>query len=113
MLDQRAHSTEGGLEGREPIGRLFGNVEEDLGAIDDSLPLCWQIPAVRELARWKALNPLTSIRSRVTPAGPGIRQTSFWEHGSVGVGSWVVGREIGRRKGDTATTPADTQIDKT
>ena len=27
MLDQRADSTEGGLEGREPIGALFGNIE--------------------------------------------------------------------------------------
>jgi len=109
MLDERAHTTEGGLEGREPIGGLFRNVEEDLGAIDDSLPLCWEIPTVRELARWKALNPLTSIRSGVTPTGPGIRQTSFLKHGFVGVGSWVVGREIGGRrlqcKGDTATIP--------
>ena len=49
MLNERAHSTEGGLEGREPIGGLFGDIEEDLGAIDDSLPLCWQIQTVREL----------------------------------------------------------------
>jgi len=59
---------------------------------------------------------LTSIRSGVTPTGPGIRQTSFLEHVFVGVVSWVVGREIGRCrlqcKGDTATIPTDTQINK-
>ena len=50
MLDERAHSTEGGLEGREPIGGLIRNIEEDLGAIGDSLPLCWETRRVRELA---------------------------------------------------------------
>ena len=40
MLDERVHSAEGGLEGREPIGRLFRNIEEDLCAIHDSLLLC-------------------------------------------------------------------------
>jgi len=40
MLDERVHSTEGGLEGREPIGGLLRNIEEDLRGIDDSLPLC-------------------------------------------------------------------------
>ena len=60
MLDERAHSTEGGLKGREPIGGLFGNIEEDLRAIGDSLSLCWEIKtAVRELTLRKALNPLT------------------------------------------------------
>jgi hypothetical protein len=49
MLDERVHSTEGGLEGREPIGGLFCNIEEDLRAIGDSLPLCWEIQTVREL----------------------------------------------------------------
>ena len=49
MLDERIHSTEGGLQGREPISRLFCNVEEDLHAIGDSLPLCWQIQTVKEL----------------------------------------------------------------
>jgi len=50
MFDERAHSTEGGFEGREPIGGLFRNIEEDLGAIGDSLPLCWETRRVRELA---------------------------------------------------------------
>ena len=49
MLDERAHSAEGGLEWREPIGGLFRKIEEDLRAIDDSLPLCWEIRTVREL----------------------------------------------------------------
>ena len=40
MLDERVHSAEGGLEGREPIGRLFRNIEEYLCAIHDSLLLC-------------------------------------------------------------------------
>ena len=30
MLDDCVHPTEGGLEGREPIGRLFRHIEEDL-----------------------------------------------------------------------------------
>ena len=70
MLDERAHSTEGGLEWREPIGGLFRKIKEDLRAVDDSLPLCWEIPTVRELTRWKALNLLTSIRIGVAPIGP-------------------------------------------
>jgi len=40
MLDECVYSTEGGLEGREPIGGLFRDVEEDLCAVDDSLLLC-------------------------------------------------------------------------
>ena len=40
MLDERVHSAEGGLEGREPIGRLFRNIVEDHCAIHDSLLLC-------------------------------------------------------------------------
>ena len=37
MLDERVHPTEGGLEGREPIGGLFRHIEEDLQAIRDPL----------------------------------------------------------------------------
>ena len=37
MFDERVHPAEGGLEGREPIGRLFRNVEENLYAILCSL----------------------------------------------------------------------------
>ena len=50
MLDERIHSTEGRLEGREPIGGLFRDIEEDLCGIDDSLPLCCEIQTVRGLA---------------------------------------------------------------
>ena len=57
MLDERAHSTEDGLEGREPIGGLFRNIEQDLREISDSLPLCCDIQTVIYLTRWKALNP--------------------------------------------------------
>ena len=39
MLNERAHSIEGRLEGREPIGGLFRNFEEDLCAIGYSLSL--------------------------------------------------------------------------
>jgi len=39
MLDECAHPAEGRLKGREPIGRLFCNVEENLRAIRDSLLL--------------------------------------------------------------------------
>ena len=50
MLDECIHSTEGGLEGREPIRGLFRDIEEDLRGIDDSLPLCCEIQTVRGLA---------------------------------------------------------------
>jgi len=40
MFDERVHPTKGGLEGREPIGRLFRDVEEDLCTVNDSLLLC-------------------------------------------------------------------------
>jgi len=91
MLDERAHSTEGGLEGREPIGGLFRNIEENLRGIDNSLPLCCEIRTVKEPTRRKALNSLTLIRISVTPRGPGGCQTSFFEHGFVWNGLWVRG----------------------
>jgi len=50
MLDERVHSTESGLEGREPIGGLFRNVEQDLRGIDNSLPLCCESLTVKESA---------------------------------------------------------------
>jgi len=84
VLDERVHSTEGGLEGREPIGRLFCDVEEDLCAIGDSLPLCWGVQKGKELISQKALNPLTSIQISVTPSSPGIRQTSLLKYGCLG-----------------------------
>jgi len=40
MLNERVYSTEGGFEGRKPIGGLFRDVKEDLCAVDDSLLLC-------------------------------------------------------------------------
>jgi hypothetical protein len=91
MLDERVHSTEGGLEGREPICGLFCNIEEDFRAIGDSLPLCWEIQTVRELASWKALSLLTSILVSVTPGDPGICQTSLLKHGVAGM---VRGKQI-------------------
>ena len=90
MLDEGVHSTEGGLEGREPIGGLFRNIEEDLRAIDDSLPLCCGVQTVKELTRRKALDQLTSIRISAVPSGPGVRQTSFSKHGVVWNDSWWV-----------------------
>ena len=39
MFDERVHPAEGGLEGREPIGGFFRDIEEDLYAIHDSLLL--------------------------------------------------------------------------
>ena len=96
MLDERVHSTEGRLEGREPIGGLFRNVEQDLRGIDNSLPLCYEIRTVKEFARQKALNKLTWIRISVTSRGPRIRQTSFFKHGFVGNGFWMRVLEMGR-----------------
>jgi len=49
MLDERVHSTEGRLEGREPIGGLFRDVEQDLRGIDNSLPLCCEIRTVKRV----------------------------------------------------------------
>ena len=45
MLDDRAHPSEGGLEGREPIGRLFRDIEENICAVHDSLLLRWGFPS--------------------------------------------------------------------
>ena len=39
MLDERVHAAEGGLEGREPIGGLFRDIEEYLYTICNPLPL--------------------------------------------------------------------------
>jgi len=40
MPDERVYPTEGGFEGREPIGGLFRDVEEYLCTVSESLPLC-------------------------------------------------------------------------
>ena len=90
MLDEGAHSPEGGLEGREPIGGLFRNIKKDLRAICDSLPLCCEVQTVKEFTGRKALDQLTSIRISAAPSGPGARQTPFLEHGIVWNGSWYV-----------------------
>jgi len=39
MLDDRAHTAQGGLEGGEPIGGLFRNIDENLYTICNPLPL--------------------------------------------------------------------------
>ena len=89
MLDEGVHSTEGGFEGREPIGGLFRDIKEDLRAIDDSPPLYYyEVQTVRESTRQKALDWLTSIRISVAPSGPGAHQTSFSKHGVVWNASW-------------------------
>ena len=48
MLDEFAHPAEGGLEGREPIGRLFCNVKENLCASQYSLFLDLGVPTSQE-----------------------------------------------------------------
>ena len=40
MLDEGAHSTKGGLEGRTPVGGFFRDVKEYLRALRESLFLC-------------------------------------------------------------------------
>ena len=42
ILDERAHTTQGGFEGREPIGGPFRNVKENLQSICNPLPLYWE-----------------------------------------------------------------------
>ena len=37
MLDERARSTKGGLEGRKPVGGFFRDVEEYLRTLFESL----------------------------------------------------------------------------
>ena len=81
MLDERVQSTEGRLEGREPIGRLFRNIEEGLRAICNSLSFCCEVQTVKEFTRRKALNQLTSIRISVVSSSPGVRQMLFLGHG--------------------------------
>ena len=88
MLDEGVHSTEGGFEGREPIGGLFCNIKEDLRAICDSPSLHCEVQTVKQFTRRKALDQLTSTRIGVAPGGPGVRQTSFLEHDAVWNGSW-------------------------
>ena len=45
MLDERAHAAEDRLEGREPIGGFFRNIKENLCAVRDSMPVCWEPPS--------------------------------------------------------------------
>jgi len=52
MLDERIHSAEGGLEGREPVGGLLRNIEEYLHTICNPLLLCWEPPAINELTTY-------------------------------------------------------------
>jgi len=99
MLDESVHSTEGGFEGREPIGGLFRDIKEDLHAIDDSLPLYYEVQTVKEFTRQKALDQLTSTRISVAPGGPGVRQTSFLEHDCGG----QISSAVRATKPDTAT----------
>ena len=50
MFDKCGHASEGGLEGREPIGRLLGNVEQCLCAVYNPTSLyCEDINGVSEL----------------------------------------------------------------
>ena len=42
MLDECVYAAKGRLKGRKPTRRLLRNVEEDLHAIYNPLPLCWQ-----------------------------------------------------------------------
>ena len=37
MPNERVHPAEGGIEGREPIGRLFRDIKENLCTIHNSL----------------------------------------------------------------------------
>jgi len=39
---ERVHPAEGGFERREPVGRLFRDIEEDLYAVRDPLLLRWE-----------------------------------------------------------------------
>ena len=103
MPNERVHSTEGELEGRELIGGLIRNIEEDPGTISDSFPLRWEIQTVRELARWIALNLLTSIRTSVIPRGLRIRQASLLKHNFVQNGSWL--QIMSSAQPDTVTVP--------
>jgi len=111
MLDEGVHSTEGGLEGREPIGGLFRDIEEDLRAIDDSPPLYCEVQMVKEFTRRKASDQLTSTRISVAPSGPGVRRTSFLEHDVVWNGSWRAdivrseGHEVGHSHGTSVRIP--------
>ena len=45
MPDERVHAAQGGLEGREPVGGFFRNIEEYFYAICYPLPLCWAPPS--------------------------------------------------------------------
>ena len=42
--DQRVHPSEGGLERREPIRRLFRDIQKDHYTVYNSLLLSWENP---------------------------------------------------------------------
>ena len=44
MFDECVHAAKNRLERRTPIGRLFRDIKEDLYAIRDSMPVCWEPP---------------------------------------------------------------------
>ena len=60
MLDEGVHPTQGSLEGREPIGGLFRDIEENLQAIPGPLPLRWESRLSIKDDPEKMINPLTS-----------------------------------------------------
>jgi len=81
MLDERVHAAKGGLEGREPIGGLFRDIQEYLHAIGDSLLLCYEDPNSQRAGFAEAAGTLTSTCIDVIRRGPGICCRSLPEHG--------------------------------
>jgi len=78
MLDERVHPTEGGLEGREPIGRLFRNIEEDLRGIDDPLPLCCEIQTIKGLTYGRRRIYSHRFGSALLPEAREFVKRRFW-----------------------------------
>ena len=60
MLDEGVHTTQGSLEGREPIGGLSRYIQENLQAIPGPLPLRWESRLSINGDPEKMIDPLTS-----------------------------------------------------
>ena len=80
MFDECTHPTEDRLEGREPIGGLFRNIDEYFYAIRDSLLLCWENSSGQETGPRKAPDLLTSALIQILSRGSRSRRLSFSKH---------------------------------
>ena len=93
MLDERVHATQGGLEGREPVGRLFRNIEEYLYNVCYSLPLCWKPPSRQRADHMLGVEPThIDLDSNYFRNLSDVASETWLSSGCVGVCDWKGGR---------------------